>query len=102
MKDLKRIAATNNEVARLQSNLEVWAQSVKLDGVNDGILLRDIALTAGATNLVEHRLNREPRGYFAMPKSSSIIWSLQDDNVFKTKSLALDCSADVIADLWVF
>lgn len=102
MKDLKSVVTTDVTISRLQSNLDSWAKSVKFDGVNDGLLLKNVVLLAADVNLVEHKLGREPRGYFPMLKGNSIIWNSQDANVFKTKSLALECSADVTIDLWVF
>lgn len=103
MKDLKRISASNKEIGRLQSNLEQWSVSVLKAGLNNGVLLEAISLSTGDTNAVEHKLGRAPRGWIVVrQRAAASIWDSQDANVFKTKSLALECSADVIIDLWVF
>lgn len=103
MKDLKLIKAADKELSRLQSNLEQWAASVLKAGLSDGVLLESVSLSTGDTNAVQHKLGRAPRGWIIVrQRANANIWDSQDANVFKTKSLALECSADVIVDLWVF
>jgi hypothetical protein len=103
LKDLKLVSTRNPEMSRLQSNLEQWAASVILAGLNDGVLLEAVSLSTGGTNAIEHKLNREPRGWIIVRKRANAnVWDSQDANVFKTKSLALECSANVTVDLWVF
>lgn len=103
IKDLKKIKGTTPELSRLQSNLENWVASVQQSGLNNGVLLQSISLSTGGTNAVEHKLGRAPSGWILVRKRSTAdVWDSQDTNIFKTKSLALECSANVIVDLWVF
>lgn len=69
----------------------------------NGVLLKDVVLTAGQTTLVEHKLGRELLGWSVVRKrANSTVWDSQDSNQFSSKSLALQCSANVTVDLWVF
>lgn len=103
VKDLKQIRGSDAELSRLQGNLDTWAESVKKAGLNDGVLLTAVSLSTGGTNAIEHKLGRAPRGYIVVrQRANASIWDSQDTNIFKTKSLALECSANVIVDLWVF
>ena len=69
----------------------------------DGLLLKDVVLTTGSINSVPHRLNRELLGYIIVMKTAtSDVWDSQNVNTFKNKTLNLNCSADVIVNLWVF
>lgn len=103
MKSLKKINGSTNELSRLQSNLENWAVSIQKSGLNDGVLLQNISLTTGATSSIEHKLGRAPVGWIIVrQRANAQVWDSQDANIFKTKSLALECSADVTIDLWVF
>ena len=103
LKDLKKINGSTDELSRLQSNLENWASSVQKSGLSDGRLLQGVVCSAGGVNNVEHKLNRELIGWIVVGQSAqATIWDSQAANVFKTKFLALNCSANVILNLWVF
>lgn len=103
MKDLKGISTSNPELSRLQSNLDNWASSIMKSGLNDGLLLKSVVLSTGVINAVEHKLGRELSGWIIVRKRANAqVWDSQDTNIFKTKSLALECSANVTIDLWVF
>lgn len=103
IKDLKKVKGSTDEISRMQSNLENWAKAVQKNTPADGVMLSGVKLTTGSVNNVEHKLGRVLQGWQVIGRDSNAqIWDSQADNVFKAKFLALNCSADVTVNLWVF
>lgn len=103
IKDLKKISSTTEELARMQSNLENWAASVQKSGLSNGVQLTGILLNVGVVNNIEHKLGRQLQGWIVVGQNANAqIWDSQDANTFKTKFLALQSSANVTVNLWVF
>lgn len=103
MKDLKKINTDIASLAKLQDNVENWAQSVSKNLIVNGVFLGPIPLAAGTVNNIEHKLGRPLKGWIVVGKNSNVdVWDSQDANVFKSKFLALNCSANVTVNLWVF
>jgi hypothetical protein len=103
IRGFKRTNVDSDAINKLQDNLDEYFAPFQNSDIIDGILLTNIALTSGSTNLISHKLQREPLGWtITRQRASATIWDSQDTNIFKTKTLALEVSADVIVDLWIF
>lgn len=103
IKSFRKLTTENRELNRVQDYLGEIFEQILLSEVINGVLLKNIDLTTGQANNVEHKLNRAPLGWTVIRKRADAnIWDAQDDNVLKTKTIDLRCDADVTVDLWVF
>jgi hypothetical protein len=91
------------DIARVQDNIEQFAQPIVNSEIIDGTLCKNVSLTAGVANDVTHMLGRKPLGWMLVRKrQDSRIWDLQDDNPNPTTTLTMACSHDVTVDIWFF
>lgn len=99
IKEFKRVAGATEEVAALQVRLnEFFAQFIN-NPLLDGLLIKDVVLTASAPKLVQHKLGRELQGWIIVNQNANaVIW--QSDS--SKSSIELTTSADVTVSLWVF
>lgn len=102
IRGFKKLNQPTAEVSKLQDNLEEFFVPFTSSLVVPGNLLQNVSLVAGQPNIINHRLNRALVSYFVRLKGNSVVWDEQDSNLFKTKTLDLRCSADVVVDVWVF
>lgn len=69
----------------------------------NGVLIKNVSLSTGATNFVAHKLGRDPQGWIIVrQRANAIVWDAQDQNQLKSRTLALEASANVVCDLWIF
>lgn len=103
IKAFKKISQSDKQAAKFQDNVEQALVPVLNSPLLGGVLLKGTTLLTGQSNLVEHKLSREPLGWFIVRKrASAIVWDEQDNNTFKKKSIDFRCSADVVVDLYIF
>lgn len=103
MKDLKKINTEIADLGKLQDNVENWVSNINKNTIANGSFLGPISIAAGTVNNIEHKLGRQLKGWLVVGQNSNAsIWDSQDANVFKSKFLALNCSANVTINLWVF
>lgn len=70
---------------------------------SDGVLLEDLALSAGVENLVEHGLGRRFRGWFiADVDAGATIWRVSASTANLSRYLPLATSTAATVALWVF
>ena len=97
------INTDSEELERVQSAIEEVVESVSDIEINDGRLIKNVALKAGQNNEVSHGLGRAPEGWFLTRlRFQTIVWDTQDGNSNRDKTLRLRTSSDVTIDLWVF
>jgi len=102
MKAFKKIGIEDETVSKFQENVSSVFEEIGNKAILNGNLLKNIALTTGA-NEVSHKLGRDLQGYIIVRKrANSIIWDSQDSNKLKNLTLILNCSADVVVDIWCF
>jgi len=100
---LRRTGTQDADGARFERYVNQALIPLVQSPIVNGVLLRGVVLTAGQTTLVEHKLGREPLGWLEVRKrANSVVWDSQDSNRLSSKSLALECSANVTVDLWIF
>ena len=93
----------NNDVTKLQNNIEVALTPLINSSIVDGVLIQNVLLEPSKRNEVSHKLNREPLGYVIVRKrQDSRIWDLQDTNTAKKQTFTLACSHEVCVDIWFF
>jgi hypothetical protein len=103
LKNLKKIPSSDRTVTQLQNNIEQALNPFINAPINDGVLIKDACLVAGATNDVTHKLGRKPIGWIVTRRRhGSHIWDMQDTNPQPTSTLSLGCTDDVTIDIWIF
>ncbi len=99
----KKIRTQSPAIEYFQSSTNAVFADIVNREILDGILLRDIPLLTGQTNLVNHKLQRKAVGYIVVRNNAnSVVYDSQDTNDHPNLSLALLCSADTTVSLWVF
>jgi hypothetical protein len=98
-----KIINTQAPLSRVQDNLASTLDTITSIEMLDGVRIENIKLLSGIDNLISHKLNRIPLGYIILRKrASSDIWDTQDSNKSPSKTLILNCSANVTIDIWIF
>ena len=103
IKTFKKTNFKDQEITKLQSNIEIALQPVFNSSIIDGVLIKDVCLDPSIRNEVLHKLNRKPLGYIIIRKrEDSRIWDLQDTNTAPKRTFTLACSHEVVVDIWFF
>ena len=99
LKQFKKTTSDDKTVTQVQENIEQAITPIISKQIIDGILLRDIVLTTGSTDSVNHKLGRKAIGYLVTKQNAnSSIWN----GTLNSTIIELNCSANVTVDLWVF
>lgn len=70
--------------------------------LSNGLVLKRVLLTSGA-NQINHKLGRTLQGWFLVrQRSAGTVYDTQDSNTTPTLTLALQASANMSVDLYVF
>lgn len=102
-KKLKSQQFENEEVQKLQDAIQTLLGKFDFIDFLDGGRLEKIAITSGTLKKVEHKLNRNLRGWILLRnRANSVIWDTQDSNPNPNKTLYLNASATSTIDIWVF
>lgn len=103
IKALKKLNSNNTELARFENLVREALGPIIRSNVIDGVLLSGVALKSGQANPVNHGLGRVLQGWIIVGKSSSAdIWDSQASNDLPSRTVLLNCSADVTVNLWCF
>jgi len=90
-------------INQLQSNISESLDPLTSNIQNDSIVLTNISLQTGSTNIINHKLNRKITGWKVIrQRSAASIYDAQDTNGSPQLTLHLIASANVIIDLEVF
>ena len=103
IKKTRTINCKDQDLSKVQDNFAYSIDNIGGKEIVDGMLLKSISLTSGAPNLIDHKLGRTLIGWFIVRKrASSDVWDSQDTNLTKATNLILNCTNNVIVDIWVF
>lgn len=103
VKTLKKLSSENPETNKIQDNTQAALDPVLKSPLLNGTLLQNIKLQVSKNNDVDHKLNRNLRGWILVrQRAEATIWDLQDSNNLSKKTLRLRTTADVTVDIWVF
>jgi hypothetical protein len=87
----------------LQANIDDSLAPMVSKIQNDSLILSNVQLVAGQTNIISHRLGRQLLGWCVVRcRSQAQVWDSQDTNPSPTLTLQLLTSANVSVDLLVF
>lgn len=69
----------------------------------DGVMLKDVALTAGINNEIEHGLGRPFEGIDVTINSSNCtVWQDQGANKTPSTVIHIQCSSNTTVNLWIY
>jgi len=99
----RKIGTESFELKQVQENVEQTFKQILTNPLINGVLLRDVQLTTGSTNLVQHKLGRKALGYIVTKRSANAtVFDADSKTVVEQNFLKLSTSANVTVDLWVF
>jgi hypothetical protein len=102
-KRFKKIEIADQIMSRMQDNVDSAISQLSVTEILQGQLVKNISLASSSTTKISHKLGRAPIGWIIVrQRASSIIWDTQDTNSNPNLTLNLNCSANVVIDLWVF
>lgn len=102
-KSFKTLNTNVPDLNRVQDNVSNAFKPLFKNPLLYGVFVKDVSLDSSGTTQVNHGLNKNVSGYLVTRMSaSSNVWDSQETNNLKTKTLALNCSADVVVDLYIF
>ena len=84
---------------RAQTLLKTWSDKVSSCPYLDGVMTKEVAMTATTAQAINHYLGREPVGYHLVYQSAA--GTVHQTAASKT-SITLVASADMTIKLWVF
>ena len=91
------------DAQRLQDTIEPVAQQIDTVPLLRGVLLKNKTIISTAPTDIQHGLGRPVVGWLVVrQRSTGTVYDGQDDNPAPGKTLRLNASAEVVADLWVF
>ena len=103
IRDFKKIYSDDQVLNRVQDQVAQSISQLLRTEVLDGRLIKDVELSAGISNEVEHKLGRDLIGYIVTKKNAqSDIWDEQQNNARISSFLNLRSENNVTVDLWVF
>lgn len=99
----KKINTDNYELQKVQDSVAAAFQTLGMNYMINGELLKDVTLQSGVDNQVQHKLSRVPNGFFVVDKNATAdVWQSTTANKIKDRILLLRSSATVTINLWVF
>lgn len=103
IKPLRKVNPPDPDLSRVEKYTHEFTQQLTGNEMLSGRLVRDVVLITGQVNKVEHKLNRALIGWLVTRKNAEAdLWDSQADNIFPSRTLDLNCAANVTVDLWVF
>ncbi len=99
MKKFKKLSSQEPVIRQIQDNIEQAINPVLDKAILDGVYLKSITLSTGSVDKINHKLGRTPLGYIVVKRNAnSVIY----DSAMDSKTISLNCSANVTISLWVF
>ena len=103
LKGLRTFNTTNSDTDRLYQNVSQFANQFTTRPFLDGLLLKDLTLTAGSNNPVNHKLGRKLQGWVIVNKTAETdVWAPTSLQTRPDKTLVLSCTANVTISLYLF
>jgi len=102
-KTYRRVQSDDRVVNQIQDNLQEVLNDLTKTQILNNIILKDVPLTSGVLNTINHKLGRVPQGYIIIRKTAnSNIWDEQAQNTVQDRTLNLRCSTTCRVDIYVF
>lgn len=100
MKAFKTLQHDEDAISRFQDNVQTSFQQVMRSLIIDGVLIRDMTLTTGKDNVLNHKLGRKAlMCIIAKQDTNTNVW--QADSTDQNNTLILHCGANCTVSVWV-
>jgi len=87
----------------VQESVDKLVKALNTSKIIFGVLKKDVILTTGSDNFVNHGLNRVPQGYLVTDRNANaVIYTSATVNSLTDRQIILNCSANVTVDFWFF
>ncbi len=101
-RELKRAGSDDVNLTKAQDYIAEFVQPIQNSRIWQGVLIKSVSLSTGSVTLLEHKLNRDPQGWTIVSKNAqSDVWE-NKTNVIRKRFIGLECSANVVVDIWIF
>ena len=102
-KSYRRVQSEDRVVNQIQDNIQDVLNDLVKTQILNNIIIKDINLTSGTLNVINHKLGRNPLGYVIIKKNAnSTIWDEQQNSTTSDRTVKLRCSANCIVDILIF
>jgi hypothetical protein len=102
LKSLTSVQTDNLQLDQIQASTKQATQDSRNNPTNSGTILTSVSLTAG-DNSIPHKLPQKLTGWYIVRlRGASTIYDKQDSNKTASQTLALNSSAAVSVDIFVF
>lgn len=101
MKKFSQFFTKDDNINRLQKNIDETLNQVLNIELLNGNLLEDIALVSGSINTVNHGLDRKYRGWIIVDKDANANIYSSTSNV-PEKTLLLNTTLNCVVSIWIF
>ena len=96
---LDQVRSTNVAAQRDQRALQQWTERARACPFLDGELIEGVDMAAAVDRQVNHHLGRIPSGWFLLDMDiAAMVYRVAWTN----RTIVLNASANLVADLWVF
>ncbi len=93
----------NRQLNQFQVALGQALQPILVQPMAKSIVLNNISLVSGSTNVIPTTINRVLQGWYPIRvRGQATLWDSQDSNPTPSQTLLLNTSADVVVDIVVF
>lgn len=102
MKKFRTINQKDQAIDLFQDNVAQAFEDILPKEIINGVLLKDIDLLNAVINQVEHKLGRDPLGYFPVKIRNGFAVLSDNDGSQPSKFLYISSSVTCNVDMWVF
>lgn len=100
---MKLIHSEDRLINQFQTNVREVVEPLAENALAGGVLLQNVALLTGVTNVIPTTLNKNLTGWLVTRLSAnSVIWDSQATNPTPSQNLQLLCSANCLVSLYLF
>ncbi len=102
IKGTHKILSKDISVNKIQDNLDKFFEGLRKVNILNGTLIKNVDLTTGSANRIEHKLDRIPEGYIVVKKNA--VADIYDNSTGTRQDLFLDLNttANVTISIWIF
>lgn len=101
MKKFNQFFTKDDNLNRIQKNIEEAFQPLLSNEVIDGNLLENVSLVSGSVNVIKHGLDRKYRGWIVVDKNANANIYSSTSNV-PEKTLLLNTTLNCVVSIWIF
>ena len=103
MQKFLKLQTKNEELNRVQGNVEVSLNPIIDVPILNGVLVSNVGILSGSDTYISHKLGRRYRGFLEAGKTAeAIIWESGTANNNKERVAILRANVAISASFWFF